>query len=130
MTMENQVTSVEQSKRLLELGVPAEKASMVWERYVGAPELEERFKSAWHIVVEKDAHHADHYEYVPAFTVVDLIDIIGEPEGYAFYITRWEAGEEFAVELAGYKPLFFQNKRLVDSAFQMVERLYEEGRIK
>lgn len=30
--MANQVTSVEQSKRLLELGVPAENASMVWER--------------------------------------------------------------------------------------------------
>lgn len=130
MTMENQVTSIEQSKRLLELGVPAEKASMVWERYAGAPELEERFKGAWRIVVEKDKHHADHYEYVPAFTVVDLIDIIGEPEGYAFYITRWDAGEDYAVELAGDKPLFFQNKRLVDSAFQMVERLYEEGRIK
>lgn len=28
--MENQVTSIEQSKRLLELGVPAGNASMVW----------------------------------------------------------------------------------------------------
>lgn len=28
--MENQVTSIEQSKRLIDLGVPAEKASMVW----------------------------------------------------------------------------------------------------
>ena len=128
--MNNQVTSVEQSQRLLELGVPAEMASMWWERYAGLPGNEERFKSAWHIVVEQDAHHADHYEYVPAFTVADLIDIIGEPEGYTFYITRWDDGEQYAVELAGYKPLFFLNKRLVDSAFQMVERLYEEGIIK
>lgn len=29
--MTNQVTSIEQSKRLLELGVPAEMASMVWD---------------------------------------------------------------------------------------------------
>lgn len=29
--MENQVTSIQQSKRLIELGVPADKASMVWE---------------------------------------------------------------------------------------------------
>lgn len=29
--MKDQVTSIEQSRRLLELGVPAEKASMVWE---------------------------------------------------------------------------------------------------
>ena len=28
--MTDQVTSIEQSKRLIELGVPAEKASMVW----------------------------------------------------------------------------------------------------
>lgn len=32
--MTNQVTSIEQSKRLLKLGVPAEKASMKWERYL------------------------------------------------------------------------------------------------
>lgn len=30
-TMKDQVTSIEQSKRLIELGVPADKASMVWE---------------------------------------------------------------------------------------------------
>ena len=30
MRMENQVTSIEQSKRLLDMGIPADKASMVW----------------------------------------------------------------------------------------------------
>lgn len=92
MNMENQVTSIEQSKRLLELGIKADNASMWWERYAGVPEIEDRFKSAWHIVVDKDAHHADHYEYVPAFTVVDLFDIIGEPEGYTFYVTIKDGG--------------------------------------
>lgn len=29
--MKNQVTNIEQSKRLIEMGVPADKASMVWE---------------------------------------------------------------------------------------------------
>lgn len=29
--MKEQVTSIEQSKRLIELGVPAEMASMVWD---------------------------------------------------------------------------------------------------
>lgn len=28
--MKNQVTSIEQSRRLLDLGVPAEKANMIW----------------------------------------------------------------------------------------------------
>lgn len=129
MNMENQVTSIEQSQRLLEMGIEADNASMQWERYAGVPEIEDRFKSAWHIVVDKDAHHADHYEYVPAFTVVDLFDIIGEPKGYTFYVTKWDACEEYAVELAGFKPVFFKNKRLVDSAFRMVEYLKVTGRL-
>lgn len=117
MSMENQVTSIEQSERLLEVGVPAEKASLVWTTVDDNK-----------TVVERDLCLPENIEGY-AFTVADLIDIIGEPEGYAFYITRWDAGEEYAVELAGYKPLFFQNKRLIDSAFQMAVRLYEEGRI-
>lgn len=32
--MKDQVTSIEQSKRLIELGVPTEKASMVWEYWI------------------------------------------------------------------------------------------------
>lgn len=114
MNMENQVTSIEQSKRLLELGVPAEKASMCWSEIAGERRLIMKVPGPY---------------VVPAFTVADLIDIIGEPEGYTFYVTKWASCEEYAVELAGYKPLFFQNKRLIDSAFQMAVRLYEEGRI-
>lgn len=118
MNMENQVTSIEQSRRLLEVGVPAEMASLVWTTVDDNK-----------TVVERDLCLPENIEGY-AFTVADLIDIIGEPEGYAFYVTKWDAGEDYAVELAGDNPLFFRNKRLIDSAFQMVERLYEEGRIK
>ena len=118
MNMENQVTSIEQSERLLEVGVPAEMASLVWTTVDDNK-----------TVVERDLCLPENIEGY-AFTVADLIDIIGEPEGYAFYVTKWDAGEDYAVELAGDNPLFFRNKRLIDSAFQMVERLYEEGRIK
>lgn len=117
MRMENQVTSIEQSERLLEVGVPAEMASLVWTTVDDNK-----------TVVERDLCLPENIEGY-AFTVADLIDIIGEPEGYAFYVTKWDAGEDYAVELAGDNPLFFRNKRLIDSAFQMVERLYEEGRI-
>lgn len=117
MRMENQVTSIEQSRRLLEVGVPAEMASLVWTTVDDNK-----------TVVERDLCLPENIEGY-AFTVADLIDIIGEPEGYAFYVTKWDAGEDYAVELAGDNPLFFRNKRLIDSAFQMVERLYEEGRI-
>lgn len=50
-TMKDQVTSIEQSKRLIELGVPAQKASMIWHR---------DFPS----------------QYAHAFTVADLLGII------------------------------------------------------
>ena len=44
--MENQVTSAEQSKGLLELGVPAEKASMVWSRvFPNRDELQDNLKN-------------------------------------------------------------------------------------
>lgn len=118
MNMENQVTSIEQSRRLLEVGVQAEMASLVWTTVDDNK-----------TVVERDLCLPENIEGY-AFTVADLIDIIGEPEGYAFYVTKWDAGEDYAVELAGDNPLFFRNKRLIDSAFQMVERLYEEVRIK
>lgn len=39
--MKDQVTSIEQSRRLLELGVPAEKASMIYQSHYtqGVPKL-------------------------------------------------------------------------------------------
>ena len=62
--MENQATSIEQSQRLLELGVPAEKASMVWTT-VDDNET----------VVERDLCLPDNIEGY-AFTVADLMGIL------------------------------------------------------
>lgn len=65
--MINQVTSIKQSKRLLELGVPAEKASMAWAQCSGE----------WHLSVLP--HYTASKEYIdsgisiPAFTVADLL---------------------------------------------------------
>ena len=112
MNMQSQVTSIEQSELLLKVGVPAEMASLVWTTVDDNK-----------TVVERDLCLPENIEGY-AFTVADLIDIIGEPEGYAFYVTKWDACEDYAVELAGDKLLFFRNKRLIDSAIQMVERLY------
>lgn len=73
--MKNQVTSVEQSKRLLELGVPAEKASIYWQRFVGDSNRELPDNSGvWVLVLEplRDKR----YECVPAFTVVDLLGML------------------------------------------------------
>lgn len=82
--MKEQVTSIEQSKRLIELGVPAEKASMVW-----APNY--RFDSetrqfmhtgVYDLCMKHKAYTIIKEELIPAFTVADLIAILPTVVGY------------------------------------------------
>lgn len=71
--MKNQVTSIEQSKRLIELGVPAQKASMVWEMDEDCARLK-----IWN-TDEKTRRilHSKYPDcYAPAYTVADLLGII------------------------------------------------------
>lgn len=70
--MIDQVTSVEQSKRLLEMGVPAEKASMVWCDYRNLGDEENSYK----LVLADQIVEADFAEYIPAFTVADLLELL------------------------------------------------------
>ena len=68
--MENQVTSIQQSKRLIDLGVPAEKASMVWATCSGK----------YHLSVLPHYKATPEYiksgESIPAFTVADLLGLL------------------------------------------------------
>lgn len=82
--MKNHVTSIEQSKRLIELGVPVDKASMVW-----APNY--RFDSetrqfihtgVYDLCMKYKAYTIIKEELIPAFTVADLLNII--PEGITY----------------------------------------------
>lgn len=80
--MENQVTSIEQSKRLIELGVPADRASMVYRKtnIVGIVRLE--------VKKGKDGVVA------PAFTVADLLAVLpktiwGNQKGWIHLIIRF-----------------------------------------
>ena len=69
--MENQVTSIEQSKRLIELGVPAEKASMIYQSHFtqGVPKLyAQPYQRNGYPPKEKIRE-----DVVPAFTVADLL---------------------------------------------------------
>lgn len=69
--MKDQVTSIEQSKRLLELGVPAERASMVWLHPIDTTdECYPTAKTGYYYPDERDT---------PAFTVVDLLGLL--PKG-------------------------------------------------
>lgn len=73
--MKNQVTSIGQSKRLIELGVPAEKASMVWEMDEDCARLK-----IWN--TDKETRRVLHNKYpnyyVPAFTVADLLILLSD----------------------------------------------------
>lgn len=73
--MKNQVTSIGQSKRLIELGVPAEKASMVWEMDEDCARLK-----TWN--TDKQTRRVLHNKYpnyyVPAFTVADLLILLSD----------------------------------------------------
>lgn len=73
--MKNQVTSIGQSKRLIELGAPAEKASMVWEVDEDCARLK-----IWN--TDKQTRRVLHNKYpnyyVPAFTVADLLILLSD----------------------------------------------------
>lgn len=76
--MKNQVTTIEQSKRLIEMGVPAEKASMRWFQ-----ELEYESESrTWgqtnnrFIQLPRQEFPIDYETFYPAFTVADLMGMM------------------------------------------------------
>lgn len=73
--MKDQVTSIEQSKRLIDLEVPAEKASMVWRRmFIGKT----TGFSEWALKIGpvKKYTKSEVFEILPAFTVADLMGLI------------------------------------------------------
>lgn len=67
--MTDQVTSIEQSKRLIELGVPAEKASMCW---VKDPNENEYYLA----VHDEYCYEVACLEPIPAFTVADQLAVL------------------------------------------------------
>ena len=72
--MKDQVTSIEQSKRLIELGVPAEKASMIYQSHFtqGVPKLyAQPYQRNGYPPKEKIRE-----DVVPAFTVADLLGLL------------------------------------------------------
>lgn len=71
--MKNQVTSIEQSKLLIELSVPAEMASMVWDTISPASHPILR---VWDTDTDTKRWQVDNIGYVPAFTIADLIDML------------------------------------------------------
>jgi hypothetical protein len=91
--MKDQVTSIEQSKRLIELGVPAEKASMVWQMDEDCARLK-----IWN--TDKETRRWMHNKYpnyyVPAFTVADLLEVLpkaiwDDVKGWSLLVIRFRS---------------------------------------
>ena len=102
--MTDQVTSVEQSKRLIEMGVPAEKASMIYQSHFtqGVPKLyAQPYQRNGYPPKEKIRE-----DVVPAFTVADLLGLLPpkiscqDPSDGNFRMRRYmgENGIEWVVD--------------------------------
>lgn len=129
--MENQVTSIEQSKRLIELGVPAEKASMVWEMDEDCARLK-----IWN--TDKETRRVLHNKYpnyyVPAFTVADLMGLLPSVIFIAirFNPTLEKTGEdgwdfEFGQISRDEKFGFARNKSLIELLVGRIEWIMSNG---
>lgn len=91
--MKDQVTSIEQSKRLIELGVPAEKASMVWEMDEDCARLK-----IWNTdkEIRRVLHNKCPNYYVAAFTVADLLEVLpkaiwDDVKGWSLLVIRFRS---------------------------------------
>ena len=91
--MKDKVTSIQQSRRLLELGVPADKASMSW--------VKDPNESEYSLCVHDECcYEVAALEPVPAFTVVDLLKMLPAVITYGrIHITRstYSKGEDWRV---------------------------------
>ena len=78
--MKDQVTSFEQSKRLLDVGIPSDLSSMSWVR---VPEWTgddgDKIWGRWQLLINPVDHKVDQ-EVIPAFTVGDLIRMLPPDE--------------------------------------------------
>lgn len=123
--MENQVTSIEQSRRLLELGVPAEKASMVWCQKVLS------FADG----IDYEAANKAGTELIPAFTVADLLGMLPTIISYKdrlYYLSVRIIGYDCSVEyilhdcVEGVAYIGALNT-MINSLFNAIEWLLENG---
>ena len=128
--MKDQVTSIEQSRALLELGVPAEKASMVWVRIeVITYDLE-----IWETCAEtKNIIWQDFSDrYTPAFTVADqqeLLPVFIDAKG-TFYLNISKCYEGWCVSYeteSGAELISHRGTKLVDVLMDATEWLLSNG---
>ena len=128
--MTDQVTSVEQSKRLIELGVPAEKASMVWHTMpavIGRSKL--RIAEEEHVGWMCRNFPG---QYAPAFTVADQLELLPvfiDAKG-TFYLNISKCYEGWYVSYeteSGAELISHRGIKLVDVLMDATEWLLSNG---
>lgn len=125
--MKEQITSIEQSKLLIELGVPAEKASMVWfpEYKIGDNKLPIYPAGTYELVMKYKSFGDMEDKVIPAFTVADLIAILPTACG-GFQIgldrVRNDSTHIFYEDYANSSHIvFFIENSLVESCVKAIE---------
>lgn len=131
--MKNQVTTIEQSKRLIELGVPAQKASMVWYRH----KIAEETWTEWELVCGRLAiAKTTSSDVVPAFTIGDLQGMIPPRIKYGrLYISHptipsCKEGWNVFYKKAGSQKGAIKScygEKLIDACSEMIEWLLSNG---
>lgn len=121
--MKNQVTSIEQSKLLIELSVPADKASMVWDTIT--PASRPILRVALDEDVDTRRWKVDNTDSIPAFTVADLIAILPTTcEGFQIGLDRVrnDSTHIFYEDCADSSHIvFFIENSLVESCVRAIE---------
>ena len=128
--MKEQVTSIEQSKLLSELGVPAEKASMIYQSYYtqGVPKLYAQYYQRNGYPPKEKIRE----DVIPAFTVADMIDMlpitcghlhihieeITNSHKFIYYEGRGDIRDEGYVDL---QTVLFVENSLVESCVEAIE---------
>ncbi len=105
--MKDQTTTIEQSCRLLELGVPAEKASCHWDRMAYSIQDEKHLNGRrivwddWCLEIGIAARKKMEYrENIPAFTVADLLEVMPETLYADMQLTLIKENGEWIFEYA------------------------------
>lgn len=122
--MKNQVLTIGQMKVLKELGVDINYSSLVWRYPINKPEeadltLTEDIKS----LREMDSTFDLICEYIPTFTVMDLINLLPEEidKGYELSISKCRGSEVF------YSKLYYDeiDVKFRNCADNLIDALYE-----